>query len=114
MRLRRGERAERLAAAHLTRAGLQLLERNYRCRLGEIDLIMRDGATLVFVEVRERRHGGFGSGADSVDRRKIRRLVAAAQHYLQNQPRLPPCRFDVVSVDGDDNLTWIPGAFDAG
>jgi len=111
---RRGELAEQRAAEHLRGAGLRLLERNYRCRQGEIDLIMRDGDTVVFVEVRERRNGRFGSGADSIDFRKRQRLISAAQHYLQRQPRVPPCRFDVVSIDGNDDLTWITGAFDAG
>lgn len=109
----RGKEAERRACAHLQAAGLALRQANYRCRFGEIDLIMQDGETLVFVEVRERRHGGFGSGADSVDARKRARLTRTAYHYLQRQPRLPPCRFDVVSVDGNGRLDWIISAFEA-
>lgn len=113
MSRRRGSEAERLACQHLQAAGLTLHETNYRCRFGEIDLIMQDGETLVFVEVRERRHGGFGSGADSVDARKRARLTRTAYYYLQRQPRLPPCRFDVVSIGAGGRLDWITNAFDA-
>lgn len=109
----RGEQAEQRAREHLQEAGLRLQERNYRCRHGEIDLIMRDGDTLVFVEVRERRNSRFGSGADSVDARKRHKLIATAQHYLQRSRAASPCRFDVVSIDGSGQLLWIAGAFDA-
>jgi len=114
-----GDRAEDRALAHLQRNGLRLLQRNYRLAGGprqrgaEIDLVMRapDG-TLVFVEVRARRDGRAGGAAASVDGRKQQRLVRAAQHYLLRLPVLPPCRFDVVAIDGDD-LSWLQGAFDA-
>ncbi len=99
------------ALAHLREQGLRLITRNYRCKGGEIDLIMetRLGETG-FVEVRVRNHGGFGGAAESVDQRKQRRLIVAAQHYLCRLPVLPPCRFDVIAIDGD-RMTWLSDAF---
>ena len=94
------------------------VSRNYRCRRGEIDLVMRDADTLVFVEVRRRRSRVFGGGLDSVDARKRARIVAAAEHYLMvnriGDDR--PCRFDVVAIDGPPRsakIEWVRGAFDA-
>jgi putative endonuclease len=72
---------------------------------------MRDGGTLVFVEVRYRRSDRFGTAAETVDRRKQQRLTAAASHYLQTHPTLLPCRFDVVAVSGEDRIHWIKNAF---
>ena len=95
-----------------------LVSRNYRCRRGEIDLVMRDADALVFVEVRRRRSRGFGGGLDSVDARKQARLVAAAEHYLVRH-RVgddSPCRFDVVAIDGPPGRTtleWVRDAFGA-
>ncbi|MFG6468566.1 YraN family protein [Roseateles sp. BYS87W] len=114
-----GDAAEDAALAHLQRAGLRLLERNYRVaagpsrRGGEVDLIMadRDG-TLVFVEVRARASGSHGGAAASVTARKQQRLIYAAQHYLMQHATPPPCRFDVVAIDGTA-LQWLPAAFDA-
>jgi len=114
-----GDRAEDLALAHLQQQGLRLVCRNYRLAGGphqrgaEIDLILRapDG-TLVFVEVRARRGVGHGGAAGSVTGAKQRRIVRAAQHYLMGLATLPPCRFDVVVIEGD-SLQWLPAAFDA-
>lgn len=106
---------EQRAARFLQRAGLTLIERNYRCRLGEIDLIMRDGDALVFVEVRYRQRLGFGSGAQSVGPDKQRRLASAARHFLGRYARWSshPCRFDVVSIEGRlfPSYDWIKDAF---
>lgn len=115
----RGRAAEERACRHLTAAGLRLLERNFHSRRGEIDLVMREGGTLVFVEVRYRRSNRFGSGAESVDGRKMARILAAARHYLQLHPEAAdgPCRFDVVAIGpgtGDRAIDWIRDAFDAG
>ncbi len=101
--------------AHLQAAGLHLLARNVACRAGELDLVMREGTVLVFVEVRARRSRQFGGAAASVDLNKQRRLVRAAQHYLQHrwQGPIPACRFDVVAVDGED-IDWMRDAFIAG
>ena len=107
-----GLRAERLAATFLEGKGLTILARNYRCRGGEVDLILRapDG-TLIFCEVRARRSRAQGGAAASVGTAKQRALVLAAQHYLRRYASPPPCRFDVVAIDGD-HLEWLPGAFD--
>ena len=91
-----GASAEALAADYLTRRGLTIVERNFRTRFGEIDLIARDGRTLVFVEVRLRRSARFGGAVESITARKRARLVAAANGYLLRLGRLPPCRFDAI------------------
>jgi putative endonuclease len=115
-----GDAAEARALAHLQRQGLTLLERNYRvargprARGGEVDLILRDvDGTLVFCEVRARRGTAQGGAAASVGAAKQRSLVFAAQHYLRRFAAPPPCRFDVVAIDGD-RLEWLAGAFDGG
>lgn len=108
---RRGAAAEAQAADFLARQGLTLLARNYRCRGGEIDLVCRDGATLVFVEVRLRSNRNFGGAAASLTAGKQRRIALAARHYLAGQP-LPECRFDAVLLDGE-SIEWIRNAFDA-
>jgi len=103
---------EAAAAAFLQRAGLRIEARNYRCRRGEIDLIARDGSTLVFVEVRFRRHRHFGGAGVTVDSRKQRKLLAAAETFLQQYRQDCPCRFDVIAIDGSaDNIQWITNAF---
>ncbi len=105
-----GRAAEDAALARLRQSGLRLLERNYRARRGEIDLVMRDGDTLVFVEVRYRRSTSHGAAAETVDRRKRARLIAAAQSYLQQNRRNDACRFDVVALQ-DGRLDWMRDAF---
>lgn len=108
-----GDAAEATAARHLEAHGLVVLERQVRFREGELDLVCRDGHTLVFVEVRLRRNPRFGGAAASVDRAKQQRLVRAAQHYLLNHwgSRFPACRFDVVSLDADGTIEWHRDAF---
>lgn len=111
-----GQAAEDRALAHLTAAGLALVARNYRTPGrggGEIDLIMRAGdGTLVFVEVRSRRGGGFGGAAGSIGATKRKSIVFAAQHYLLRWPAPPPCRFDAVLIE-DGRVQWLRAAFDA-
>jgi putative endonuclease len=112
----RGDAAEAAACAHLQRAGLQLLVRNARYRVGELDLVMLDGAQLVFVEVRYRQSAMHGSGADSVDARKRQRLVRAARAFLAAHPAHAQraCRFDVVEASGPPlapTLHWHRDAF---
>lgn len=109
-----GASAEALAADFLTRRGLRVLERNFRVRGGEIDLICTDGGCLVFVEVRLRSGSGFGGAAASITPTKQRRIVLAARHYLAGK-RERPCRFDAVLLDGLDEarLEWIKDAFAA-
>lgn len=112
-----GDAAEDRALAHLRARGLALLARNYRTPGrggGEIDLVMRDrDGTLVFVEVRKRASRGFGGAAASIGRDKQRRIVFAARHYLMRLPAQPPCRFDVISMEGG-SIQWMRAAFDAG
>ena len=116
----RGDAAEARALAWLQARGLTLVERNYRVALGprarggEIDLIMRspDG-TLVFVEVRQRASRSHGGAAASVSASKRQSLLRAAQHYLLRLATPPPCRFDVVALDGE-HIEWLQAAFDAG
>ncbi|WP_457332204.1 YraN family protein [Rhizobacter sp. P5_C2] len=115
-----GDDGEARALAHLLRHGLVLVRRNYRvaagprARGGEVDLILRDrDGTLVFVEVRTRARLGHGGAAASVGAVKQRRVIFAAHHFLRTYPTLPPCRFDVVAIDGEQ-LEWLRAAFDAG
>lgn len=114
--LRAGRWAEDAAAEYLAQQGLRLLRRNYRSRLGEIDLIMADGETLVFVEVRFRRADRYGAGFETVTRAKQRKLQSTAHLYLDHhRPDHPPCRFDVVSVTKPNYapaFLWIKDAFD--
>ena len=116
-----GREAENLACCYLQEQGLQLLERNYRCKQGEIDLVMRDTTSIVFVEVRYRRNHRFGSGAESVNLQKQTKLTATALHYLQSNKAAAksPARFDVVSVTVASSpgsaaaIQWIKNAFNA-
>ncbi|MGF1546331.1 MAG: YraN family protein [Thiotrichales bacterium] len=109
----RGDAAEKTALSHLRAAGLDLIETNFRSRFGEIDLIMRDGDSLVFVEVRYRKHSTFGGSAASVNRTKQQRLTRTGLIYLQARRISTPCRFDVVAIGPDGQLDWLRNAFDA-
>ena len=106
LRQAQGRDWERAALLHLRHQGLTAVEENFRCKGGEIDLVMRDGATLVFVEVRQRADTDHGGAAASITPAKIRRLVRAAQVYLLRFPVTPPCRFDVVAIDGS-RIEWL-------
>lgn len=112
-RAERGAAAELLAERFLTARGLRVLERNFRCRGGEIDLIVREGDTLVFVEVRLRSSQRFGGAAASIDARKAARIRLAAQHYLVRQCPMPRCRFDAILLDGleDAAIEWLRNVF---
>ncbi len=110
-----GDMAEQSVCEFLEKQQLRRVTQNYRCRVGEIDLIMRDSDTLVFVEVRYRTNPAYGSALESVTYAKQQRLIRAAQYYLQ-QKRLTEkvrCRFDVVVVQPDSPIEWIKNAFDA-
>ncbi|MBP1317153.1 YraN family protein [Herbaspirillum huttiense F1] len=111
-RQRTGDDGEDRALAYLQAQGLQLVQRNFRCKGGEIDLILREGSTIVFVEVRARASSAYGGAAASVTPAKQRRLLVAAQVWLQGQARLPACRFDVVTVEGG-RLQWLRNAIEA-
>jgi len=111
----KGAAAEQMAADYLSRHGLAVLERNFRVRGGEIDLVCRDGATTVFVEVRLRSRGDFGGAAASITAAKQARLILAARHWLQRRGEAP-CRFDCILLDGlgAANIEWLRDAFSAG
>jgi putative endonuclease len=106
-----GAQAEEQALSFLLSQGLKLKERNYTCRLGEIDLVLLDGKTVVFVEVRMRRSGAFGGAAESITARKRKRLLSAARHYLARERTLPECRFDAVLIESGGAPRWIKDAF---
>ncbi|OOG47812.1 YraN family protein [Rhodanobacter sp. C01] len=114
-----GDAFEQRACVELERAGLTLLARNYNTRHGELDLVMRDGDTVVFVEVRYRRSASHGDAIASITASKQARLILAAQHWLAAHPQHArrPCRFDVMSYDGPPDAAhgeWLRSAFDAG
>lgn len=110
-----GNRAEKLAAKYLARQGLTLTQKNYRCKLGEIDLIMQHDDYLVFVEVRHRKSMRYGGALESVDHRKQNKLRHAAEHYLlKHKITNSPARFDILCVNGQLNkpdFQWIQNAF---
>ena len=101
-----GRDAEARALGFLEQQGLTLMEKNFRCRVGEMDLIMRDGQVLVFIEVRSRKNQRFGGAAASVGPVKQQRLWRTAAFYLLKFPKPPVCRFDLVAIEGDD-LRWL-------
>ncbi len=114
----RGDDAENAACDYLRSQGLTLVERNFLCKRGEIDLVMRQANTTVFVEVRYRRNAQYGSAAESVDWRKQEKLLATAEHYLQQHPKAArgACRFDVVALtmqNQQHKIDWIMDAFQA-
>lgn len=104
-----GDAAEDRALRYLEAQGMRLVERNFRCKGGEIDLILQAGQTLVFVEVRKRAGDTHGDAAASITPRKQARILLAAQVFLQRYRELPPCRIDVVTVDGE-RLRWLRNA----
>lgn len=112
----KGQIAEEQALNFLQRRGLRLIERNYRCRYGEIDLVMEEGRTIVFVEVRFRRDPRFGGALESVDRRKQAKLLASAAQFLKDKKLDRPARFDVAAMapePGGIAVDWVKDAFQA-
>ncbi len=107
----RGREAEARAAAYLQSQGLLILERNWHCRFGEIDLVARDSATIVFVEVRMRASRAFGGAAASIDRAKRRKLIAAANLFLSARRLDAPCRFDALLIEAEGGIEWVRDAF---
>lgn len=112
-----GLEAEKLAATFLANHGLKLVMQNYHCRYGEIDLIMKDAKTLVFVEVKLRSNNQFGGAAVSITQQKQQKLILTAQHYLQAQAQImgePVCRFDAILMNKADlqHIEWIRNAFE--
>jgi len=111
--LSRGVQAEHLAAQFLQAQGLKLVQQNYSCKYGEIDLIFKDAATLVFIEVRLRGNNNFGGAAASITATKQGRLIRTAQNYLASMSHIPPCRFDALLYETLDGAPpeWIKNAF---
>ena len=109
----KGIDAEKIALTYLQRQNLVLIAQNYHCRFGEIDLIMRDGNTLVFVEVRMRTSEAFGGAATSITPAKQAKLLHTARHYLSQFNSEPPCRFDALLLSGSNGqqIDWIKDAF---
>ena len=112
----KGLHYEKMALKHLTKQGLKLLHKNYHCRLGEIDLVMRDADYIVFTEVRFRENPDYGNGLDSVTKNKQQKLIKTAQYYLINHGLYEKiaARFDVVSIcksQGKTELVWVKNAF---
>ncbi|WP_095106059.1 YraN family protein [Pseudomonas sp. Irchel 3E20] len=114
-----GRDAENHALRHLQQQGLRLLAQNWLCKRGELDLVMLDGDTVVFVEVRYRKNTQWGGALGSIDERKRQKLILAAQYFLQSESRWAdhPCRFDVVAIDSTTGsapaLNWLQNAFDS-
>jgi putative endonuclease len=109
--LLRGKQAEDQAHDFLIKQGLKLVCRNYRCKQGELDLIMRDQQALVVVEVRFRKSDIYGSALESVTTSKQARIIAATQHYLAIEKDDCPLRFDVIAISGNSDINWIKNAF---
>ncbi len=113
---KRGQWAERVAEDHLIKHGLKLIQRNYTCKRGEIDLIMMEQDTIVFVEVRYRKNDQYGGGIESINFRKQQKLQTTATHYLQINDRYQDhaCRFDAMIINGHSSqpvINWIKNAF---
>ena len=108
-----GADAEQIAATYLQQQGLALITSNYHCRFGEIDLIMREGKTLVFVEVRMRSNASFGGAGMSITPSKQHKLARTAEHYLQQHGSVA-CRFDVILMTkpSTEDVEWVRNAFD--
>ena len=112
---KKGFAAERMAAKYLQQNGLTIQQKNYRCKLGEIDIIAYDQNTLVFIEVRHRRHNRFGTAAETVTYKKQQKLIKTSQYYLQRHRLDLVCRFDVIEstiISDTYHFNWIKNAFD--
>lgn len=109
----KGRKAENGAERFLEQRGLRVIDRNFRRRFGEIDLIASENDTLVFIEVRKRSHRAFADGAESIDRRKRQRLLRTAEAYLQSRRWRGPVRFDVIVLDARDRIEWLQDAIQA-
>lgn len=112
-----GLRYEQIAQRHLEANGLKTIQCNFRCKVGELDLIMKDGECLVFVEVRFRKNQSFGDPASTITPHKQHKLIKAAQYFLMVKKVSLPCRFDVVAISKTNqqqlHIDWIPNAFSA-
>ncbi len=109
--LLRGEKSEQQACHYLLAQGLQLIEKNFQCKQGELDLIMRDDKTIVIVEVRYRQSNKYGGALESITKKKQSRIIASTEYYLLKNKINSLIRFDVVAMSGDRDINWIKNAF---
>ena len=109
--LLRGEKSEQRACDFLLKQGLHIVDKNFRCKYGELDLIMRDIQTLVIVEVRFRKSNKYGGALESITHKKQSRIIAATQIYLLQNKIISPIRFDVITMSNDADINWIKNAF---
>ncbi len=107
----RGEQSEQLACDYLLQQGLQIKDRNFRCKYGELDIIMQESNTLVIVEVRFRKSDKYGGALESITRKKQSRIIAATQYYLMKNKLRNTIRFDVIALSTDTDINWIKNAF---
>jgi len=106
-----GNHYENIALSYLKSQGLKLITRNFHSRYGEIDLIMQDKASIVFIEVRYRESTQFGSSVETISYQKQQRIIKTAEYYLLQKAQNLACRFDVVAIEAAKNIKWIPNAF---
>ncbi len=109
--IQKGQHYENLALSYLLDQGLELIARNYRCKWGELDLLMQERGTLIVIEVRYRKNDHYGSAVESVTANKQGRIVAATKHYIMTYKINQPIRFDVLAISGDIQIDWIKNAF---
>ncbi len=109
--LKKGEHAEQQALDFLLKQGLKLIEKNYRCKTGELDLVMADQDTLTIIEVRFRQSDKFGGALESITAKKQSRIIAATEHYIMTKSLNSAVRFDVIAICGDQKINWIKNAF---
>lgn len=107
----RGEHSEQLACDYLLQQGLQIKDRNFRCKYGELDLVMEESSTLVIVEVRFRKSDKYGGALESITRKKQSRIIAATQYYLMKNKLSNAIRFDVIALSNNTEINWIQNAF---
>jgi putative endonuclease len=107
----RGEQSEQQACAYLLKQGLSLVETNFNCKYGELDIIMKDANTLIFVEVRFRKSNKYGGALESITKKKQDKIMAATQFYLMKNKLNSAVRFDVVALSNDADICWIKNAF---
>jgi putative endonuclease len=106
----KGQLAEKLVVNYLTQQNLAIIQTNYRCKGGEIDIIAQQGTLLIFIEVKYRSTASFGTAGESITRTKQKRIILAARHYLMALSPLPNCRFDALLID-NSRITWEKNCF---
>lgn len=108
-----GDRSEQLACNYLLKQGLHLIEKNFHCRHGELDLIMKDKNILVIIEVRYRKSNKYGGAVESISKKKQSRIIATTQYYLSHNKVDSLIRFDAVTMSNNSDINWIKNAFEA-